>query len=168
MPLVDPTLAPALGGPQQQSVQSVAALAARVAALERQREIALTPISVGIAVSPTLGGYTPGVLTLPWHGGRTWLIVEAQINFTSGAVSGHAYNITTAYLPSTTPEPGLALSAYPAANVAAASTGLRALQLDSSKLTPGSTSIQFDAQPIYRSEILTVQVNGVAVQWPFP
>ncbi len=71
-------LYPTLPNPNQRQVERTAALEARMAALERKRDLIVTPFSINIA-SPA---------DIPYYGGRLWLFVGGSATWTNPMAAG--------------------------------------------------------------------------------
>jgi hypothetical protein len=87
----DPTLYPSIAGPQQQMIQRLAALEARLQTIERGRDPIFTPMNSLQSLNS---------FTLPWHGGRAWAILVAN-----GQAAGTA-TVTNTLLINGAPIPG--------------------------------------------------------------
>ena len=154
MPLVDPTLAPSYGGPQQQTAQSIAALVARVAALERQRNPVFTPIN--------LDNLNPGVQhsqDFTWFGGRLWVVLGGWVTFTSGSTGGFNLQVN-----GTTAAFGTATDTIPAGGVISRPIPMQVLQVDTTSWTPGTRTVT--APSINGNATSEVNASALLIEWP--
>jgi hypothetical protein len=74
----DPLLYPGMPGPVQSVMTRQGNLEARLAALERKRDLVVTPFSINIA-SPA---------DIPYYGGRLWLFVGGSASWTTPPTAG--------------------------------------------------------------------------------
>jgi hypothetical protein len=78
----DFNLYPAIPSAQQQLVTRQGSLEARLAALERRRDLTVTPVNELTANGATFGG-AAGSMDFTWYGGRAWMILGGRF-YTNG------------------------------------------------------------------------------------
>lgn len=153
---LDPTLIPSIPNPNQQLLQRMAGLEARMQAQERRRDVIITPVNLTVAAGS-------GTVTVPftWNGGRLW-----------GTFGGRGQN-TQASQPATVGYT-VKLNSYPTFSIGVRGTstsglfdwplGMIASQIPAAALTPGNNvlTIQFFAGTNAEN---SYTVSGMLTEW---
>ena len=154
----DLTLYPSISNPQQRQIERTAALESRVAALERTRDIYVTPVNLTVAAGS-------GTVTIPfdWHGGRLW-----------GTFGGRGQN-TQASQPASVGYQ-VKVNAYPTFSLGVRGTstsglfdwslGMVADTLPAAALTPGPNVLTIGRYAGADADNSYV-VSGLLVEWPY-
>jgi hypothetical protein len=138
--------------------ERLAAMEARLAALESRRDLIVTPWFVNNLIgNGTIANSS--VFTFNWFGGRLWVVMggTASTNNAAGSVAANAYlNGTVFANPSTGADPTGAVS-HPGMTLPLVTTAL-----SPSLLTLGSNVLQVAPS----TNCFTCSVNGLLIEWP--
>jgi hypothetical protein len=157
---IDATLYPSLPNPNQRQVERTASLETRVAALERRRDLVVTPVSDVAANGAAFGG-APGSMEFPWFGGRVWVVLGGRI-YTNGTYVEGTFTPTVKIN-------GVQLTPAPVQGWARPGQGgAFGLAAYSSvpNLTAGTNTLDVTISPAQQPSVDRAFLDGLIIEWP--
>jgi hypothetical protein len=156
----DLNLYPSIANPQQRQIERTAALEARMAALERKRDLVVTPVSDVAANGAAFGG-AGGSMEFPWFGGRVWVILGGRF-YTNGSYIEGTFTLPvkvngTQLVPA--PVQGWARPGQGGA------FGLAAYS-DVPNLTAGTNTLTVAVSPAAQTTVDRAFLDGLIIEWP--
>lgn len=159
---IDPILYPNAANPIQRVMQRQGSLEARVAALETKRDLTVSPWTI----------LTGGSATVPYAGGRVWIVVSGKGVKVSGS-PGSAVSLGADLVlngRTITPIAGDSVLAY----VGTSGNASAALPMRTVELTPATLASTYGVDPgesITLTSTLTnsstgAQLSGLVIEWP--
>lgn len=159
---LDPLLYPNMPGPVQGVMQRQGSLEARLAALERRRDLTVTPVNELTANGATFGG-AAGSMDFTWYGGRVWVILGGRF-YTNGTYVEGTFSPTVKVN-------GVQLTPAPVQGWARPSQG-GAFGLASyssvPSLTLGTNTITATIAPAAQTTVDRAMIDGLIIEWASP
>jgi hypothetical protein len=158
----DPTLMPSIFNPQQQLLQRIAAMEARMQAQERRRDLIVTPVNELTANGATFGGST-GSMDFEWYSGRVWVVLGGRF-YTNGTYVEGTFTPTVKIN-------GVQLTPAPVQGWARPNQGGAfglAAYSSISNLTVGTNTITATIAPAAQSTVDRAMIDGLIIEWPNP
>jgi hypothetical protein len=152
-------------------MQQTSSLEARVAALERKRDLVITPVTDLTARNNINSGHAE--MGFPWFGGRIWVVLGGRFYTTS------AYTENTGGYISYPKINGVGLGPAPLQGFGKASAGgvlgtaayastdpTTTFGTNPSNLIPGTNVLSFDINSLFMTTVTMVALNGFILEWP--
>jgi len=149
-------LSPQPTNTQERLAVRLAAMEQRLSALERRRDLILTPFS--ISVNRTASGTATFPFT--WSGGRIWIVFggQASCEFTGGS-AGYAFKVNNIG----SVEGGADIATWRSGFLDPLPMAVR--ELPQSKLTPGSNTLNFGISGGTPTDVW-YKAEGLLIEWP--